>query len=91
MSSDAGIKINLAEAVRSLPGPQKENVVTVFEHGSLVTKLHAPRVIDPQTPNSRDEVDVVAQGAGESFAEVLVSRSSLMTCCSSPPASSTDS
>jgi mannose-6-phosphate isomerase-like protein (cupin superfamily) len=65
MSSDACIKINLAEAVRRLPGPQKENVVTVFEHGSLVTKLYAPHVIDPQTPHSRDEVYVVAQGTGE--------------------------
>jgi len=65
MSSDAVIKINLAEALQRLPGPQEENVVTVFEHGSLVTKLYAPRVIDPQAPHSRDEVYVVAQGTGE--------------------------
>src|SRR5436853_2408066 len=62
MNSDACIKLNLAEALRRLPGTQKENVVTVFEHGSLVTKLYAPRVIDPETPHSRDEVYVVAQG-----------------------------
>ncbi len=65
MSSEACIKINLAEAMRRLPGPQKENVVTLFEHGSLVTKLYAPRVTDPQTPHSRDEVYVIAQGTGE--------------------------
>ncbi len=65
MSSAACIKINLAEALRRLPGPQKENVVTLFEHGSLVIKLYAPRGIDPQTPHSRDEVYVVAQGSGE--------------------------
>ncbi len=65
MSSDACIKINLAEALRRLPGPQKENVVTLFEHGSLVAKLYAPRGIDPQTRHSRDEVYVVAQGSGE--------------------------
>jgi mannose-6-phosphate isomerase-like protein (cupin superfamily) len=59
------MKINLAEALRRLPGPQKENVVALFEHGSLVTKLYAPPGIDPQTPHSRDEVYVVAQGTGE--------------------------
>ena len=65
MNPDLCQKISLAEALRRLPGPQKENVVTLFEHGSLVTKLYAPRGIDPQTPHSRDEVYVVAQGSGE--------------------------
>jgi len=65
MSSDACLKINLAEALRRLPGPQEENVVTLFEHGSLVTKLYAPRGSDQQAPHSRDEVYVVAQGTGE--------------------------
>jgi len=65
MSSNACLKINLAEALRRLPGPQEENVVTLFEHGSLVTKLYAPRGSDPQAPHSRDEVYVVAQGTGE--------------------------
>jgi|SRR3954470_6284573 mannose-6-phosphate isomerase-like protein (cupin superfamily) len=65
MSNDGRASINLAEAVRRLPGPQNENVVTLFEHGSLVTKLYAPRVNDPQTPHSRDEVYVIAQGSGE--------------------------
>ena len=37
----------------------------MFEHGSLVVKLYAPRDSDPQTPHSRDEVYVVAQGSGE--------------------------
>jgi mannose-6-phosphate isomerase-like protein (cupin superfamily) len=65
MSTDSCARINLAEATSRLPGPQKENIVTLFEHGSLVTKLYAPRVNDPQTPHSRDEVYVVAQGTGE--------------------------
>ncbi len=65
MSTDTCLRINLAEAFRRLPGPQKENVVTLFEHGSLVTKLYAPSVNDPQTPHSRDEVYVIARGSGE--------------------------
>ncbi len=58
-------KITLGEALNRLPGPQDEPVVSVFEHGSLVVKLYAPRGDDPQTPHSRDEVYVVAQGSGE--------------------------
>ena len=65
MNSDASSTFSLAGALKRLPGPQKENVVTVFEHGSLVAKLYAPRGSDPQTPHSRDEVYVVAQGSGD--------------------------
>ena len=31
----------------------------------MVIKLYAPRGNDPQTPHSRDEVYVVAEGSGE--------------------------
>ena len=58
-------KITLAEALDRLPGPQGEQVVSVFEHGSLVVKLYAPGGQDPQTPHSRDEIYVVARGVGE--------------------------
>jgi len=58
-------KITLADALNRLPGPQDEPVVNVFEHGSLVVKLYTPRGDDAQTPHSRDEVYVVAQGSGE--------------------------
>ena len=57
--------ITLGEALDRLPGPQGERSVGLFEHGSLVVKLYAPRGNDPQTPHSRDEVYVVAQGGGE--------------------------
>src|SRR6266550_3535324 len=65
ITSDSCQKITLAEALNRLPGPQGEQVVGVFEHGSLVVKLYAPRGHDPQTPHSRDEIYVVAQGVGE--------------------------
>ena len=58
-------KIILAEALDRLPGPQGERSVELFEHGSLVVKLYAPRGSDPQTPHSQDEAYVVAQGTGE--------------------------
>ena len=65
MSSDASSKINLADALRRLPGPQNEDSVSLFEHGSLVIKLYAPRQTDSQTPHSRDEIYVIAQGSGD--------------------------
>jgi mannose-6-phosphate isomerase-like protein (cupin superfamily) len=58
-------KLTLGEALNRLPGPQGERSVSLFEHGSLVVKLYAPRGSDPQTPHSQDEVYVVAQGSGE--------------------------
>jgi len=65
MSSGECLKIDLSEALRRLPGPQGEHNVQLFEHGSLVVKLSQPRGPDLQTPHSRDEVYVVAQGSGE--------------------------
>ena len=58
-------KINLVEALELLQGPQGERSVALFEHGSLLVKLYAPRGSDPQTPHSRDEIYVVARGSGE--------------------------
>jgi len=58
-------KVSLTEALDRLPGPQGELSVGVFEHGSLVVKLYAPRGLDDQTPHSRDEIYVVARGGGE--------------------------
>ena len=64
-NTDPCQKLTIAEALNRLPGPQAERSVGVFEHGSLVVKLYAPRGVDDQTPHSRDEIYVVAQGAGE--------------------------
>jgi mannose-6-phosphate isomerase-like protein (cupin superfamily) len=58
-------RISLAQAQDRLPGPQGELSVAVFEHGSLVVKLYVPSGHDEQTPHSRDEIYVVAQGSGE--------------------------
>jgi mannose-6-phosphate isomerase-like protein (cupin superfamily) len=58
-------RLTLGEALARLPGPQGEQSVLLFEHGSLVVKLYAPRGRDSQTPHSLDEIYVVAQGSGE--------------------------
>ena len=65
MSNGECLKIDFSEALRRLPGPQGEHNVALFEHGSLVVKLSKPRGPDLQTPHSRDEIYVVAQGSGE--------------------------
>lgn len=65
MSPDICAQINLAEALKRLPGPQGEASVLLVEHGSLVIKLYAPKGEDTQRPHSQDEVYVVAQGTGE--------------------------
>jgi mannose-6-phosphate isomerase-like protein (cupin superfamily) len=58
-------KATIEEAMTQLPGPRGERSVAVLEHGSLLIKVYAPRSHDLQTPHTRDEVYVVAQGSGE--------------------------
>lgn len=64
-NQNPGRRLTLGEALERLPGPQGEQSVLLFEHGSLVVKLYAPRGSDSQTPHSLDEIYVVAQGSGE--------------------------
>jgi mannose-6-phosphate isomerase-like protein (cupin superfamily) len=63
----ATAQVHLDDALPRLPGPGGERSTQVFAHGTLVAKLYAPRGTDPQTPHSRDEVYVVAQGSGVFF------------------------
>jgi len=37
----------------------------LLRHGTLSVEIYAPRGVDPQEPHSRDELYVVACGAGE--------------------------
>src|SRR6266851_794668 len=64
-NQNSGHRLTLGAALERLPGPQGEQSVLLFEHGSLVVKLYAPRGSDPQTTHSLDEIYVVAQGSGE--------------------------
>lgn len=56
--------LTVSEGLDRLPGPQGERFVELFRHGTLSVELYAPRGRDPQSPHTRDEVYVVAQGHG---------------------------
>lgn len=57
-------RITLAEASPLLPTPDGKRSVALFEHGTLQVKLYAPRGTDLQSPHTRDEIYVIASGAG---------------------------
>ncbi|HKG22793.1 MAG TPA: cupin domain-containing protein [Blastocatellia bacterium] len=59
----------IEEALARLPGPRGERFAKVFEHGSLLIEVYAPRGTDPQTPHARDEAYIVARGRGEYVVE----------------------
>ena len=56
---------SLAESLAKLPTPEGKPFATVFEHGSLLVEIFAPRLVDTQQPHSRDEVYIVINGEGE--------------------------
>ena len=55
----------VTDAMVRLPGPEGQRFATVFNHGTLLVEIYAPRGVDPQTPHTRDEVYFVAAGSGE--------------------------
>jgi mannose-6-phosphate isomerase-like protein (cupin superfamily) len=59
--------LRAAAGLARLPGPAGERFVGMFQHGSLLVELYAPRGHDPQTPHTRDELYVVASGSGTFF------------------------
>lgn len=56
--------LTLAEALTRMPGPYGDHFAVMLEHGTLEIGLYAPKVSDPQTPHTRDEVYVVMRGSG---------------------------
>ena len=56
--------LTVSQGLARLPSPQGERFVELFQHGTLAVELYAPRGDDPQTPHTRDEVYVVAEGSG---------------------------
>jgi mannose-6-phosphate isomerase-like protein (cupin superfamily) len=54
----------LSEARKQLRIAGGNSFVELFRHGSLTVELYAPRGRDSQSPHSRDEVYIVAQGSG---------------------------
>jgi mannose-6-phosphate isomerase-like protein (cupin superfamily) len=57
--------LTVKDALARLPTAEGKRFATLFEHGSLVVEIYAPRGDDPQTPHTRDEVYFVATGSGE--------------------------
>lgn len=55
----------IAQALKPLPGPEGQRFATVFQHGSLLVEIYAPRDVDLQQPHTRDEVYFVASGTGD--------------------------
>lgn len=37
--------------------------IEVFKHGSLLVEMYKPDLVDLQTPHSRDEVYIIAEGS----------------------------
>ena len=56
--------MSLSEALARLPGERGERFAPVFEHGSLLVEIYAPRGTDPQQPHTRDELYIVVRGSG---------------------------
>jgi mannose-6-phosphate isomerase-like protein (cupin superfamily) len=56
--------ITVKDALAKLPGAQGERFASVFEQGSLLVEIYAPRGVDPQKPHTRDEAYIVVAGSG---------------------------
>ena len=61
----ASFKVALADAFRAVPTADGKAFAQLFTHGSLALEIYAPREKDTQTPHTRDEVYIVAQGSGD--------------------------
>jgi mannose-6-phosphate isomerase-like protein (cupin superfamily) len=57
--------LTIAEGLEQLPQADGKQFITLFQHGSLLVEVYAPRGTDPQKPHTRDEVYLVARGTGE--------------------------
>lgn len=62
-------RARIEDGLALLPGPRGERFAKVFEHGSLLVEVYAPRGVDPQSPHTRDEAYIVVQGSGEFVVE----------------------
>ncbi len=58
-------RVSLAYAISRLTLQPEQPFAKVFEHGSLVVEILAPRGKDTQQPHKRDEVYIVMRGSGE--------------------------
>lgn len=64
MSPPNPFHLTLAEGLARMPGPDRDQYDVLLRHGTLELGYYAPRGIDDQTPHSKDEIYVVAEGSG---------------------------
>jgi mannose-6-phosphate isomerase-like protein (cupin superfamily) len=67
IGAGATAHLGSAPALAMLAGRHDTRSLPLFQHGTLLVKFYAPRETDPQTPHTRDELYVVAQGSGIFF------------------------
>jgi mannose-6-phosphate isomerase-like protein (cupin superfamily) len=65
--SGSTVHIPVSTAARKIADAAAARSVALFRHGTLLVKYYAPRGTDLQTPHTRDELYVVAQGRGVFF------------------------
>ena len=65
MSSKACAGLTVADGISRVPTADGKLFATIFEHGTLLVEIYAPRGVDPQQPHTRDEIYFVAAGSGE--------------------------
>jgi len=66
MTTDQSCRaFSVADALASVPTHESKRFATIFEHGTLLVEVYAPREVDPQMPHTRDEVYFVATGSGD--------------------------
>ncbi len=60
-----GFRISAGDAMARLAAADGPRFARVFEHGTLIVEVYAPRDVDPQQPHVRDEIYVVVEGHGD--------------------------
>jgi len=58
-------QLTIADALSHVPTLEGKRFATIFEHGTLLVEIYAPRGVDPQQPHTRDEIYFIATGSGE--------------------------
>jgi len=56
--------LSKAAALTAVAGREGQRFRELFRHGSLQVEIYHPVGTDPQSPHTRDEVYVVAEGTG---------------------------
>ena len=68
-NSKACAGLTVADAISRVPTADGKLFATIFEHGTLLVEIYAPRGVDQQQPHTRDEIYFVAAGSGEYVCE----------------------